>query len=229
MSTPAPARPDAAPAPRRKRSTTVALTAMGALSLSACDDAPQQPIVDEVEQSRLQFGEGVDALSYNSVGECTAAGQIPASACEEASAAATRQNAAGAPRFDAMDVCEEQHGAGACTQQVASNGNSFFSPLLTGFVVGQLLSGGNRGYQYSGLYRGRDGRQYTGGGTGGGYLFRNPNTGGMQVGRQALAPPVATPRIQTRSSVVSRGGFGGRASTSASSRGGWSGSRGFGG
>jgi len=221
MSTPA-------PASRRKRSTTVALTAMGALSLTACDDLPNQPQVDEVEQSRLQFGEGVDALSYNSIGECTAAGQIPASACEEASAASIKQNAAGAPRFDAMDVCEDQHGAGACTQQVANNGQSYFSPLLTGFIVGQMLGGPNR-YAYSGMYSGRDGRMYTGGGTGGGYLYRNPNTGGMQVGRQALAPPVATPRIQTRSSVVSRGGFGGRASTSATSRGGWSGSRGFGG
>lgn len=223
-----------APAPtRRKRSRGVALTtvtAMTALSLAACDDAPPRPQVDEVEQSRQQFGDGVDALAYDSVGECIAAGAIPASTCEEASAASVKQNAAGAPRFDALDVCEDQHGEGACTQRVAnSGGGSYFSPLLTGFVVGQLLNGGNRGYQYSGLYRGRDGRQYTGGGTGGGYLYRNPGTGGMQVGRKAIAPPVATPRIQTRSSVVSRGGFGGRASTSASSRGGWSGSRGFGG
>ena len=222
----------ASPQPRRKRSRAVGLTstaAMGALSLAACDDAPTQPVVDEVEQSRLQFGEGVDALAYDSVAECTAAGVIPASACEEAAAAAARQNAQGAPRFDALEVCEEQHGAGACTQQVASNGGSYFSPLLTGFVVGQLLSGGNRGYQYSGLYRGRDGRQYTGGGVGGGYLYRNPRTGGLQVGRQAIAPPAATPRIQTRSSVVSRGGFGGRATASASSSGGWGGTRGFGG
>ena len=226
MSTPA------APVTRRKRSRAVALTsvtAMTALSLAACDDVPPQPQVDEVEQSRLQFGEGVDALAYNSVGECIAAGIIPASECEKASAASITQNAAGAPRFDALDVCEEQHGEGACTQRSTNNGGSYFSPLLTGFVVGQLLNGGNRGYQYSGLYRGRDGRQYTGGGTGGGYLYRNPGTGGLQVGRQAIAPPVATPRVQTRSSVVSRGGFGGRASASASSRGGWSGSRGFGG
>lgn len=219
--------------PVRKRSRSVALTtatAMSALSLTACDDLPQQPVVDEVEQSRAQFGEGVDALAYKSVAECTIAGQIPASACEEAQAAATKQNLAGAPRFDAMDVCEEQHGQGACTQQYANNGGgSFFTPLLTGFVVGQMLNGGNRGYQYSGLYNGRDGRQYTGGGIGGGYLYRNPSTGGMQVGRQALAPPVATPRIQTRSSVVSRGGFGGRATSTASSRGGWGGGRSFGG
>ena len=125
-----------------------------------------------------------------------------------------------------MDVCQQQHGQGACTQQLAPNGQSYFSPLLTGFVIGQLLNCPNR-YAYSGMYRGRDGRMYTGGGSGGGYLYRNPRTGGMQVGRQAIAPPVATPRIQTRSSVVSRGGFGGRAA--ASSRGGWSGSRGFGG
>jgi uncharacterized protein YgiB involved in biofilm formation len=224
MSTPAPDAP--ATAPRRKRSTTVALTAIGALSLTACDEPPPQPVVDEVEQSRLQFGEGVDAMSYASVGECIAAGQIPASTCQEASDAAAKQNAAGAPRFDAMDVCEEQHGAGACAQQVANNGQSYFSPLLTGFIVGQMLGGPSR-YQYSGAYRGRDGRMYTGGGTGGGYLYRNPRTGGMQVGRDAIAPPAATPRVQTRSSVVSRGGFGGRAT--ASSRGGWGGSGGFGG
>ena len=214
---------------RRKRSQSVALTAVGALSLAGCDATPDFPQVDEVEQSRLQFGEGVDALAYDSVAECTGAGIIPASACQEAQDAAVKQNAAGAPRFDALDVCEEQHGEGACTQQVANNGGSYFSPLLTGFVVGQLLNGGNRGYQYSGLYRGRDGRQYTGGGVGGGYLYRNPRTGGLQVGRQAIAPPVATPRVQTRSSVVSRGGFGGRATASASNSGGWGGTRGFGG
>lgn len=210
----------------RKRSRVVGLstiTAMGAASLSACD-VPST--VDEAQLSEQQYGAGVDALPYDSVAQCTADGKIPASACQEAQDAAQKQNALGAPRFDAMETCEAQHGDGACTQQFAdsASGGSFFTPLLTGFVIGQLLDGG-RGYRYSGLYRGRDGRSYTGGGNGGGYLYRNPRTGGMQVGRQALAPPVATPRVQTRSSVVSRGGFGGRSATS-SSRGGWGGGRG---
>ena len=63
MSTPAAS--SSTPALRRKRSRAVALstvTAMSALSLSACDDLPNQPVVDEVEQSRQQLGEGVDAL-----------------------------------------------------------------------------------------------------------------------------------------------------------------------
>lgn len=214
--------------PARKRSRVVRLTTMAtvtAATLSACD-VPST--VNPAQLSEQHYGAGVPALSYNSVGECIAAGRISADACAEAQKTAIAQNERGAPRFDSQEVCEEQHGAGACMQQSSGNGpgGSFFTPLLTGFVIGQLLNG-NRAY--SGLYRGRDGTNYTGGGTGGGFLYRDPRTGGSMVGRDAVTTPVSTPRVQTRSSVVSRGGFGGRATQTASSGGGWGGGRGYGG
>jgi len=202
----------------RKRSRVVVLTTLTALSLGACSEAP-----DEAQLSRSQFGEGVDAFSYQSVAECAADGKVPAAECERAQATALADNDKAAPRFEAQDQCEEQFGAGQCQQQ--TNGyNSYFSPLLTGFVIGRMLDGGSR-YRHSGLYYDRRDRVYYTGG--GGWIYRDPRTGVSKVGNRALQPVAAPQRVQTRSSVVSRGGFGGRASMSASaSRGGWGGGRG---
>lgn len=208
--------------PRRKRSRIVALTtltAIGAASLAACGASEE-----EARLSEKQYGPGVDALPYESLAQCKSENKVPDAECDRAQAAALAQNDKGAPRFDAMDVCEDQFGAGNCAVQNNPSGGSFFTPLLAGFVIGQMMDGGSSRYRYSGLYRDR--RRdiyYTGGGAGGGWLYRDPRTGGHKVGARALEAPRAAPRVQTRSSVVSRGGFGGRASMSASRGGGWGG------
>ena len=213
------------PARPRKRSRIVALTtltALGAASLVACGSGASE--AEEARLSESQYGPGVDALPYESLEQCKADNQVPDAECDRAQAAAFAQNANGAPRFDAMDVCEDQFGNGNCVVQNNPGGGSFFTPLLAGFVIGQMLDGGSSRYRYSGLYRDR--RRdvyYTGGGYGGGWPYRDPATGRQKVGSRALEAPSAAPRVQTRSSVVSRGGFGGRASMSASRGGGWGG------
>jgi uncharacterized protein YgiB involved in biofilm formation len=215
METPTPPRP-------RKRSRIVVLTtltAIGTAAISACSDAP-----DEAQLSEQQFGPGVPAFPYATVGECKLDDKVPDAECEKGHRESLAQNELGAPRFESQALCEEEFGN--CYRGNNGSGN-FFVPLLTGFVIGQMLDGPSR-YRYSPMYRSR--RQdvyYTGGGYGGGWLYRSG--GGYKVGSRALQPPVATPRIQTRSSVVSRGGFGGRAalaSASSSSRGGGWGGRG---
>jgi uncharacterized protein YgiB involved in biofilm formation len=214
MDTPIPPRP-------RKRSRTVALTTLtafgAAATLTACEGD-----IDESRLSEQQYGQAVTAFPYQSLAECKSDDKVPDAECEAAQKTAQEQNALGAPRFDSQQLCEEEFGVGNCNRGNGGSG-SFFTPLLTGFVIGQMLDGGSR-YRYSPMYQSRrQGVYYTGGGGGGGWLYRSG--GGYKVGNKALAPPVATPRIQTRSSVVSRGGFGGRAalSTSASSSksGGW--------
>jgi uncharacterized protein YgiB involved in biofilm formation len=213
------------PHPRRKRSRTVVLTTLtafgAAATLTACEGD-----IDESRLSEQQYGKAVTAFPYQSLDECKLDDKVPDSECETAQRTALEQNQTGAPRFESLDLCEEEFGAGNCNR--GNGGGSFFTPLLTGFVIGQMLDGGSR-YRYSPMYRSaRQGVYYTGGGGGGGWLYRSG--GGYRVGREALAPPVAAPRVQTRSSVVSRGGFGGRAATSSasssSSRGGGWGGRG---
>ena len=174
-----------------KRSRTIVLTTLMAgtgMSLTACDgDAGRQ----------------VDARSYTSVAECRSAGAIPANQCETAYAQAQKANAENAPRFGDRPTCEEQYGVAQC---VPRNNGGFFTPLLTGFIVGQALNNMG-GYRGAPMYRDRYG-DYVGGA--GARISRDYATGRTRVGSDAFNPALRAPtRVQSRSSVISRGGFGG--------------------
>ncbi len=180
--------------------------------LSGCDGTPDY---------QKQFGKPTEVAAFRSVNECVASGAFTQAQCTEASNDALQNDAKAAPRFASEGLCEGQFGSGQCLRR-NDGGQSFFVPLLTGFMIGRLLDGG--GYRYHGLYRSRkDDGYYTGSGAwvgGGGYGGR---PWAYQVGSLAVSAPSApatTQRIQTRSSVVSRGGFGGRASSRG---GGWGG------
>jgi len=174
-----------------KRSKTIVITTLMAgtgFSLSACDmDSGGKP---------------VDAFSYASIAECKTAGTLPANQCETASAQAEKANAENAPRYGDRKTCEDQFGVAQC---VPRNNGSFFTPLLTGFIVGQMLNGG--GYRGAPMYRDRDGNFYGGAGS---RISRDYVNGRTRVGSDAFNATARAPaRIQSRSSVISRGGFGG--------------------
>ncbi len=178
-----------------KRSRSIVLTTLIAgsgVSLTACDgDVGGKP---------------VDALSYKTVAECRQAAVIPAAQCDTAFAQAEKANDQNAPRFNDRASCEAQFGEAQCQPR---NNGSFFTPLLTGFIVGQMLNGGG-GYGYRGapMYQDRNGN-YIGGA--GGRFTRDYATGRTQIGSDAFNPSAraAPARVQSRSSVISRGGFGG--------------------
>ncbi|WP_298160754.1 DUF1190 domain-containing protein [Brevundimonas sp.] len=183
---------------RLKRSRTLQVTSLMAtasFSLAACG-APQVA----VPEPEL-------ALAYTSLDECKAANDITDAECDAAEANARTQAETTAPRYATQSECEGEWGPDQCRPN--GSGGSFFTPLLTGFVIGQLLNGG--GYRGGGpLYRDRNGAYQNG--YGGGYLTRDYRTGrqiangrdyGTDVARQAPS------RVQSRTTVVSRGGFGG--------------------
>lgn len=177
-----------------KRSKSLVLTSLMAgagVSLTACDISDGG-------------GKQVDALSYASVAECKAAGAIPAKDCDTAYAQALADNEKVAPRLEDRATCEEQFGVGQCEPR---NNGSFFTPLLTGFIVGQALGNLGGGYRGAPMYRDRDGAYYGGAG---GRVSRDYVTGRTRVGANAFDPAARAPaRVQSRSSVISRGGFGG--------------------
>lgn len=175
-----------------KRSRSIVLTTLMAgtgVSLTACD---------------ADGGKPVDAVSYTSVAECRAAGAIPASECDTAYAQAQKANEANAPKFGDRQTCEEQYGVSQC---VPRNNGSFFTPLLTGFIVGQALSNIGGGYRGAPMYRDRYGDYYGGAGA---RINRDYLTGRTRIGSDAFNPAARAPtRVQSRSAVISRGGFGG--------------------
>lgn len=175
-----------------KRSQSIVLTTLMAgtgLSLTACDGEASKP---------------VDALSYASVAECRTAGKIPADQCNAAYAQAQKANEQNAPRFDDKQSCEEQFGTAQCTPR---NNGSFFTPLLTGFVVGQLLNNSGGGYRGAPMYRDREGNYFGGAGS---RISRDYVSGRTRVGADAFDSSARAPaRVQSRSAVISRSGFGG--------------------
>lgn len=186
-----------------KRSRSLVLTSMmagGSLTLHACDDAP--PATQWADPPAATSGRQVEAQQFSTVAQCEATG-MSKEQCETAYKQALADNEANAPRFNDRQSCEERYGVEQC---VPRNNGSFFTPLLTGFIIGQALNGGFGGRGY---YRDRYGADTL---TGGGRLGRDYVTGRTRVGSDAFGPPAtrqAPARVQSRSGVVSRGGFGG--------------------
>ena len=200
---------------KRKRSGSLKLTTMlaGAASftLAGCGDQPPAPA--QWDQSSVAQGEQVEAFQYASLEACKTADEVPDSECDSGWAAAQKDHNANAPRYQDRTSCEDVYGDGNCVPR-GSGGGSFFTPLLTGFLIGQMLDlDGRRYYRGTGYYRQNE--RYGGGYvTGwGGRLDRDYRTGRSVIARQGIEPPdairQAPPKVQTRTSVVSRGGFGG--------------------
>lgn len=185
---------------RLKRSRTLQVTSLMAtvgFTLAACG-SPQRAV---------PLPEADPALAYKSTAECKAANDVEDAECDAAFAEAQRQAAASAPRYATQAECEGQWGPEQCRPLNNSGGGSFFGPLATGFIIGQLLNGG--GYRGGGpLYRDRNG-EYSNG-YGGGYLSRDYRTGRTIANRNDVDVARKAPvRAQSRTAVVSRGGFGG--------------------
>lgn len=185
---------------RLKRSRTLhvsSLMATVSFSMAACGSP----------QSAAPAPAPEPTLAYTSVADCQAANDIPDTECDAAYAEAQRQAAETAPRYATRQECEGQWGPEQC-RPLNHGGGSFFGPLATGFIIGQLLNGG--GYRGGGpLYRDRGG-QYSNG-YGGGYLSRDYRTGRTITNARDHTPEArqAPTRVQSRTTVVSRGGFGG--------------------
>ena len=189
-----------------KRSRGVALTTLtataGTLTLAACGDDPM-----------------VEGQVFPTVAECVAAG-TPQGECQEAYNQALADNQNDAPRFESQPLCEEGFGPGQC-QQRNEGGGSFWVPLLAGFVIANAIDDVDfdrkKKRKYAPVYFSRAGGH-------GGYYYGGSNYGPMtrsSSGRYGFAPdtlnrPVSAPRVQSRSDIASRGGFGGRASSRSS-------------
>lgn len=198
-----------------KRTRKLALTslmALGGVSLTACGDQPNVAIADQ--------GKTVDAYTYQSLQACKDANEVPDDACDTGIKKAKDEENAEA-KYSDNKTCEDVYGAGQCVPRSQAGGGSFWGPLVTGFVVGQMMNGGWGG---GGLYRdNRNGGFYS---RGGGPVTTDYATGRTRIGARSFDPPDTfrpPERMQTRSSVISRGGFGGRMESRSNSRGSWGG------
>ncbi|WP_108500649.1 DUF1190 domain-containing protein [Paracoccus indicus] len=188
----------------RKRSRTVALTILGAAAFTVAGCREEQ----------------VDAQAFPDMASCEAAaaqdGLFSVEECDKAFAEAEALHVESAPRYDSLQVCEEQHGEGNCgseEQQVSNGGSgSIFMPLLAGYLIGNMLGRAGGGMAASQpMYRNAQGGFTNATGT----TNFGSNAGRATMGAQNFARPAATAgrAPMTRATAGSRGGFGGSRSS----------------
>ncbi|RJL07136.1 DUF1190 domain-containing protein [Paracoccus aestuarii] len=189
----------------RKRSRTVALTLLGAAAFTVAGCREEQ----------------VDAQAFPDLASCQAAaaqgGLFTAAECNQAFAEAETLHVESAPRYDSLEVCEEQHGAGNCGSeaQQAGGSGSIFMPLLAGYLIGSMLGRATGGMAASQpMYRNAQGGFTNASGT----TNFGSNAGRAQMGAQSFARPAATAGQppMTRANAASRGGFGSSGGTRSS-------------
>ncbi len=180
-----------------KRSNRVAIGILGAaaFTLAGCRE------------------EQVDAAAFPDLQSCTDAaadgGLFSVQECEAAFADARTLHVEAAPRYDSFEVCEEQHGVGACdTEQTVGPGgsSSIFMPLLAGYLIGNMLGGRSGMSAGQPLYRTADGR-FTNAARSSTF---STNRGAAKLGTSQFTrpSPTAGKPPMTRATATSRGGFG---------------------
>jgi uncharacterized protein YgiB involved in biofilm formation len=195
-----------------KRSKRLVLTTMmagGGLSLAACGDNPPAATQWGDPPAAAAPAQVGSTETYQTLADCRLDDKFTDQQCEQSFAAAQAENDANAPRFSDQPTCEEQFGAGNCVQR-SQGATNFFVPFLAGYVVAEVVDEIGDAMRYRGrpYYRDRYGSYYLPGGR---RLTTNYVTGRPQITSDALAPSRATAptRTQSRSAVISRGGFGG--------------------
>lgn len=179
----------------QKRSRSAALFILGAaaFALAGCQE------------------EKTEAAAFPDEASCLAAaspgGWFTEKDCNDAFAEAKALHDETAPRYESREVCEAEHGPGACGADSISGGGSgsgIFMPLLMGYMMGQALGGGRVMSQPV--------VKTSGGGFAtpdGGTKISNLNSGG-QVSATAFQKAAVTKGQppMTKAMVAQRGGFG---------------------
>jgi uncharacterized protein YgiB involved in biofilm formation len=175
--------------PTSRRLASVSLLGLSAFGLAACQD------------------ERIDARTFTSEEACVAGAGDPGASftvedCRTAFLAAREEHLESAPRYDAMAVCESEHGEDMCVEE-SGGGGSIIVPLMMGYMMGQMLSQNAAGKALypvaAGGFTTADGRTQVGavGAT-------------ARVAPAALtkaAPTIGKPPM-TQATVAQRGGFG---------------------
>lgn len=137
------------------------------------------------------------AKVYASMDECVA--ELSQNECQKGFENAQKDHETAAPHYEAQGSCEELYGQGNCVPRRNEAGESFFMPMMMGFMMGQSFDSDHRRiYVSTPVYVNRSGAVYS---------------GGSQIGTRS---PVS-PGSSARSFTVSRSGFGASASTVHSS------------
>jgi len=181
---------------KRSKAVNALILGTSVFALSACQEQTEVSFVEDIKQ--CYAAASVDSANFTE-GDC-----------DEAFAAAMNEHRQSAPRYDALEVCEEQHGVGRCDYDSYNTaGGSSFVPFFAGYMLGNMMNSSSSVSKTYGrpLYSTASGRYTTADGRSkisslGGSTLVSPATLTTRAAVTQGKPPM------TRAAVQSRGGFG---------------------
>jgi uncharacterized protein YgiB involved in biofilm formation len=182
---------------KRSKSIKLVVMATTTVTLAGCSQEPD-----------------LDGRVYKTEAECVADDYLVDGICAEVIQTGEQVHNSSGPRYNSMSLCTEQHGNNACTT-ANSNGTSFFTPFALGYFVASAANNGLIRSSVRPLYPERGSKRYY---TSGGYYVGSYGGGSWRTYNDAVKSPPKPAKVQTRTSIASRGGFGSR--SSSGSRGG---------
>lgn len=187
---------------KRSRIAPIAVLGAAAFALSACQE------------------EKVETQVFPNKEACLSATTDPnswwtAEECEKAFAEAQLAHEQSAPRYAEQKLCEEQHG-GACYVEQRSDGSSIFLPLMAGYMMGNMMSGGSKSYAPQPIYKTKDNRYSTVSGSA--IMSSNRSSGSVRATSFQRPTSTLSKPVMTRASVAKSGGFGASRTSTGGSR-----------
>lgn len=176
---------------KRSKSIKLVVMATTTATLAGCSDEPD-----------------VDGRVYKTETECVSDTYVSDEICVEALEAGKQIHETSGPRYDSAALCGEQHGANACTS-ATSNGLSYYTPFPVGYFIAGAVTSELLRSNVRPVYPERGSSRYY---TSGGYYVGNYGGSTWRTYSDSVKTPPAPAKVQTRTSVASRGGFGSRSS-----------------
>lgn len=198
------------PRPKRSRHVALVLAGTAAIAMAGCKD------------------DKVDAQAFPDVESCIAAAEkdglwFTADDCRTQFAAAQKELVETAPRYESRELCEQEHGQGACgpdpaaapaatpgadpnapAAQQQQGGGFSFMPLLVGYMMGSMLSRGGGVFSQP-MIRTPGGFSTPSGDQ---TFASNRGAGRVPAATFNRAPTTIGRAPMTRAQVAQRGGFG---------------------
>ncbi len=194
---------------KSSRSLHLTLMASSCLALGAC--------VDET-------ADRTPVAPYQSLEACQQADLYTDEECEAEFKKAKELHEKSAPRYESASLCSSEFGA-SCEYRQRADGTGFWSPFFTGYMVARILDGGDsrRHYYSTPYYTDIRGNQRTWDGND--VRMSRSSEGNLRptISKETVAAKPQPAKVMTRTSVISKGGFGSRStsrSSMSSSRGG---------
>lgn len=201
-----------------KRSQSINLSAMRkgrALSV------PVKPLALAISASTfVACSSHEPAVVFQTVDECVSSGTASAEECQRAYDDALKKAQETGPKYANVNDCQSDFGTGQCVQYQNSSGQSWFIPLMAGYILGDILSdrGGYHHYNSAPLYTSYSHRSPFFGqwSTVDGYTYGSVRNKNIKVSKDTWKPKPAVKK------TISRGGFGSKVAAKSN----WGGSSG---